>query len=122
MITDIQQINEWIGLDRYVEKARDANAELAASIITYGICARQAWIQDPMKVDALGKVAQYVIDKVPEMGAEAVLAELTHRYDNEASYIIPTNSDTAAAIYEVQALQQIRNEMLWAVEKLNEDK
>lgn len=118
--TLITQLCEYAGLDRNVKRATAKNAELAADIIASGAGYVLPWLKDFVQADQLGKVSQFAIDQLAKAEPADIIADLETRLAQETSWLIPTNSDTMAAVYRLQALQRVANDLRGALEYVTE--
>lgn len=90
-----------------VRRATEAQAEFAADAAKYGVSSTVKWADKYMKREMLGKASQRALDKYDDLTLEQLAQDLLDEAGRKASYLIPTNSDVAADIYEMQALFEV---------------
>lgn len=100
-----------MSLNRRIEAGVAANEKLAADIVKLGICSRRSWIKEPMQLDADGREAARALAKLDSgVDPAALVAEYDKEISQELGWLIPSNFDSDADIFRLQAKQKVRQD------------
>ncbi len=97
-------------LDGYINDREKSKLTLIENIERYGIGDRLGWLETPLRDDALGLAASHVKQRLGDgESLEVILADRKDELMKQTTYIIPSNTDTAFKVFQLQALMRIND-------------